>query len=145
MDALFARPYTPGATDAYRFSVSGSTRGIDVMKRWTGWTLAAMAVAVSVSAGFACDQAAPVAEAKDAKAVAATEPAKGCDMPCCANAKRAADDAKTAATSDEKPCAGHDPKGCPKKAGATAVAVAKAEPAKDAPKAAPSADPGTHR
>jgi hypothetical protein len=145
MDALFAHPYTPGGMGAYRFSVLGSTRGIDVMKRWTGWTVAAVAIAVSVSAAFACDQAAPAAEAKNVKAVAAKEPAKGCDMPCCAHAKLAAVDAKTAAASDEKPCAGHDPKGCPKKAGATAATVAKAEPAKDAPKAAPSADPGTHR
>jgi hypothetical protein len=105
-------------------------------------------LAVSASAGFACDQhaeAAEAAEAKDAKAVVAHADAKGCDMPCCAHAKGASDVKTAVAATDEKPCASHDPKGCPKKTGATAAAVAKPEPAKDAAKAEPAADPGTHR
>ena len=117
------------------------------MKRWAGWTVAAMAVAASASAGFACDRHAPAAEAKDTKdtkVVAASRDAKGCDMPCCAHAKAAAVDPKAAVASDQKPCAGQDSKGCPKKAG-TAVAVAKAELAKDAAKPEPPTDPGTHR
>ena len=116
--------------------------------RWIGWTLAAAALAVSVSAGFACDQHAQSVDAKDTKVVAAIGEAKGCDMPCCAHAK-AADDVKTAVAAapatSEKPCVGHDPRGCPKKAGATAAAVAKAEPATEAVKAAPAVDPGTNR
>ena len=115
------------------------------MKRWAGWSLAAVVVAVSASAGLACDRPEKSAEVKDVKAVAANHDAKGCDMPCCANAKAAAVDAKVAVASDQKPCAGHDPKGCPKKTGATVAAVLKAEPAKDAAKSAPPADPGTHR
>ena len=116
------------------------------MNRWIGWTLAAVVLAVSAPAGFACDQHAQSADANNTKAVAATGDAKGCDMPCCAHAKAAADDVKAAAAAtDEKPCAGHGPKGRPKKAGATATAVAKTEPAKDAAKAAPAADPGTNR
>ena len=115
------------------------------MNRWFGWTLAAVALAVSGSAGFACDQHAQAAEAKDVKAVAANGNAKGCDMPCCAHAAAAANDKNAAPPAGEKPCSAHEAKGCPKKAGATAAAVAKAEPAQDAAKAEPAVDPGTHR
>ena len=115
------------------------------MNRWIGWTLAAVALAASASAGFACDQHAQSAEEKNTKAIAGTGDAKGCDMPCCAHAK-SANVVKTAgAATDDKPCAGHDPKGCPKKAGATAAAVAKTEPVQDAVKAEPAADSGTQR
>lgn len=115
------------------------------MNRWIGWTLAALALAVSASTGFACDQRAEAAEAKDVKAVAANGNAKGCDMPCCAHANAAANNKIVAEAATEKPCAAHDPKGCPKKAGATAAAVANTEPAKGAAKAEPAADPGTNR
>ena len=118
------------------------------MNRWIGWTLASVALAVAASAGFACDQhaeAAEAAEAKDAKAVVAHADAKGCDMPCCAHENAAVDVKTVAAAAAEKPCAGHDPKGCPKKAGATAAAVANTEPATDTAKAEPAADPGTNR
>ena len=115
------------------------------MNRWIGWTLAAVALAVSASTGFACDQHAQAAEAKDVKAVAANGDAKGCDMPCCAHANAAANDKPAAGAPAEKPCAAHDPKGCPKKAGATAAAIAKTEPAKEAAKVEPPADPGTNR
>jgi hypothetical protein len=122
-------------------------------------SLAALALAVSASAGFACDHEAQAADAKnakdskDVKAVAANGEAKGCDMPCCAHAAAAAANDKIAANAaGDKPCSAHDTKGCPKK-GATTVAVAKVEPAKDSPKAEPAkdgtpppaADPGTHR
>jgi hypothetical protein len=109
------------------------------MNRRIGSTLIAVALGVSASAVLACDEHARAAEAKDEKVVAA----KDCDMPCCAHAKAAADKKVVAAA--EKPCAGHDAKGCPKKAAVTAAAMAKAEPAKDAAPVAPTADPGTHR
>ena len=112
-----------------------------MMKHGLRWTLAAFAVAVSVSAGWACDGHAQDADAKDGKTAAAQGDAKGCDMPCCAHAHDAAN-AKTAeGTADDKPCAGHDPKGCPKKA----AAVAKPDAVKDTPKAEPSANSGTQR
>lgn len=112
--------------------------------RWIGWSLAAVAFAVSTSAAPACDKHA-AADVKDAKVVAANGDVKGCDMPCCAHAKAAAGEVKAAvAAPDDKPCAGHAAKGCPKKA-ATATALAKAEPAKDAAKPEPAPDPGTHR
>ena len=117
------------------------------------WTLASLILAAATTAGFACDDAAKAADVKDAT-VAAHGDAKGCDMPCCAHAKDAADvkpaaeaklaaDVKpVAAAAADMPCAAHNGKGCPKKS----VAVAKAEEPKDAPKAAePVADPGTHR
>lgn len=128
-------------------------------KHWTGWTLGAVAAAITATAGFACDGHAPAAEAKDATGAAATAPivatatpgdAKGCDMPCCAHAKDAALAKAAPAVTAEAPCTAHDAKGCPKKA-ATA-GVAKADPAKDAPRAQPAAespkalpatDPGT--
>lgn len=131
-------------------------------KRWIGPSMAAVVLALSASAGFACDQDAKAAdakdpkEAKDVKVVAAKGETKGCDMPCCAHAKDAGAGAPAAAevvaangkpaanAAGEKPCAGHDAKGCPKKAGAGA-AVANAEPAKDQAKGEPAADPGTHR
>lgn len=108
-------------------------------KRWMGWTLASLALAVAATTGFACDEHAQAADAKDGKTVAAKGDAKGCDMPCCAHAADAAD-AKAAAAPAEKPCAMHDGKGCPKKA----TAMAKADTVKDAPKAEPAAD-GTQR
>jgi hypothetical protein len=114
-----------------------------VTNRWIGWTLGVMALTVSASAGFACDQAANAADAKDAKAVASNGASAGCDMPCCAHAK--AGDKVAAEAPAEKPCAAHDGKGCPKKAAATATAVAKTDPAKDAAKPDPAADPGTNR
>jgi hypothetical protein len=112
------------------------------MKRWTNWTLLALALAVSVSAGYACGDDAKAegtkaADPKDAKAVVAKSE-KGCDMPCCARAK----------TSDTAKAV--DAKAAPKKAAAPAVAKSAAstpapaaEPAKDAPAAQPAADPGT--
>ena len=115
------------------------------MNRWIGWTLAAIALATAASAGLACDQHAQAAEAKDMKAVAANDAAKGCDMPCCAHANAAANDKTAADAATEKPCAAHATKGCPKKATATVAAVAKTEPAKQAAKAEPAADPGTNR
>ena len=114
------------------------------MNRWIGWTLAVAALSVSASAGFACDQHAEAAEAKDSKAFVANGAEKGCDMPCCAHAKAAVTD-KAAEAAGEKPCASHDLKGCPKKAGAAAAAVAKTEPAKDTAKVEAAADPGTNR
>jgi hypothetical protein len=116
------------------------------MKPRMGWTAAAaIALAMTATSSWACDQH---AQAADAKAVAANGEAKGCDKPCCAT--KTADDAKNAVapaaalaavnTDDgkkcDKPCdAGKtaDGKGCPKKG----AMVAKAEPAKDAPKADP--------
>jgi hypothetical protein len=97
------------------------------MRRNIESTLVAVALALSASAVLACDRHADAAEAKNAKAAASGD-AKGADMPCCAKAKAAA-----------------DAKGCPKKTGGTTAAVAKTEPAKGAPKAAPAADSGTHR
>jgi len=113
-----------------------------VTNRRIGLTLVVALLSVSASAVFACDRQADAAEAKDAKAVAATGDAEGCDMPCCAHANAAAE-VKTAEAVGEKPCAGHDAKGCPKKAAATVAA--KTEPAKDAASVAPAADSGTHR
>jgi len=115
------------------------------MNRWIGWTLAAVALAVSAPTGFACEQHAQAAEAKDVKDVAANGNAKGCDMPCCAHANSAVNDKIAADAVAEKPCPAQAPKGCPKKATATAAAVAKSEPAKEAAKAEPPADPGTNR
>ena len=112
--------------------------------RKIGSTLVALALAVSASAVLACDRHADAAEAKDAKAVAASGDTKGCDMPCCAHAKAAAD-AKPAAIAGKTPCAAHDGKGCPKKAGVATAAVTKTEPAKGAAPVAPAVDPGTHR
>ena len=113
------------------------------MNRRIGSTLVAMALAMTWSAVLACDRHADAAEARDAKAVAATGDSKGCDMPCCAHAKTTAD-TKTAAAVEEKPCTAHDAKGCPKKA-AAATASLKKEPAKDAAPVAPAVDPGTQR
>jgi hypothetical protein len=108
-----------------------------------GSSLVAVALAVSASSVFACERHAESAEAKDAKAVVANGDTKGCDLPCCAHAKGAAD-TKTVAAAGEKPCAAHDAKGCPKKA-AVATAALKAEPAKDPAPAQPAAETGTHR
>ena len=116
-------------------------------KRWMGWALFVAAVALSATASFACDQQAQADGAKDAKAAAANGEMKGCDMPCCAHAKDAAEGQAAVAAAvpaGEKPCAAHDSKGCPKKAGATAAA-AKAEAPSDAAKVQPVAEPGTHR
>ena len=125
------------------------------MKNWIGLSLAAAALAVSASAGFACEDHAQAADANDpakapaqavaAKAVPATDTAKGCDMPCCAQAKAAAGDQKAANDAAEKPCSAHEAKGCPKKAPTATAAAAKIEPAKDTAKAAPPASPGTNR
>lgn len=122
-------------------------------KNWIGLSLAAVALVVSASAGFACDQQA--ADAKDAKgatddkALAANGTTKGCDMPCCAHAKEAANEKTVADAAAEKPCSAHAGKGCPKKAASTATAAAKAEPAaepaKDASAAEPAPNSGTHR
>lgn len=122
-------------------------------KTWMRWTLASLILAAATTAGFTCDDAAKAADAKDAT-VAAHGDAKGCDMPCCAHAKDAADavpaadvklaaDVKpVAAAPADKPCSAHDGKGCPKKS----AAVAKADDGKVKPAAAePVADSGTHR
>jgi hypothetical protein len=127
------------------FHIRGARKGLKVINRWIGWTLAAVALATAASAGLACDQHAQAAEAKDMKAVAANDAAKGCDMPCCAHANSAVNDKIAADAVAEKPCSAQAPKGCPKKATATAAAVAKSEPAKEAAKAEPPADPGTNR
>ena len=116
-------------------------------KNWIGLSLAAVALAVSASAGFACDQQAAAADAKDAKgatAVAAKNETKGCDMPCCAHAKEAAGEKVAANDAGATPCTAHDAKACPKKATATATAAAKAA-SKDTAKAEPATTPGTHR
>lgn len=123
-------------------------------KRWIGLSLAALALAVSVSAGLACDQHTQAADAndtkdakdaKDAKTLAANGSAKGCDMPCCAHSHAASNDKNAANEAGEKPCAAHDAKGCPKKAGTTGATAAKTGPAEDMAKAEPAADPGTNR
>ena len=117
-------------------------------KRWIGLSLAAFALAASTSAGLACDQQAQAAETQDAKGgntVAAKGETKGCDMPCCAHANAAANDKNAAVAAGEKPCAAHEAKGCPKKAGATTATATKTEPAKETAKAEPAAEPGTHR
>ena len=123
-------------------------------KRFVGLSFAVLALAVSATAGYACEEQAQAAEAndaKDAKAAVASADEKGCDMPCCAHAKTAAND-KVAANeqgavnaADEKPCAAHAGKACPKKAAATAATVAKTEPAQEAAKPEPPSDPGTNR
>ena len=114
-------------------------------KSWIGLNVAAVALAVSASTCFACGEQAQAADAKDVKTVAANGAAKGCDMPCCAHANAAANDKNAAIAAGEKPCAAHEAKGCPKKAGAAAATVTKAEPAKDAAKPEPAVDPGTNR
>ena len=114
-------------------------------KNWIGLSVAALALAVSASTCLACNEQAQAADAKDVKTVAANGDAKGCDMPCCAHASAAANDKNVALKAGDKPCAAHEAKGCSKKAGATAAAVAGVEPAQDAAKAEPAADPGTHR
>ena len=132
-----------------------------MIKNWIGLTVAAAALAVSASTCFACGEEAKAAEAQDAKAVAANGAATGCDKPCCAHANAAAKTAaivtpnapadaaataKTTATATgDMPCHGVEAKGCPKKKGATATTVAKAEPAQDTAKAAPAVGPGTQR
>ena len=137
--------------------------GTRVTKHWTNFTLIAMGLAVTATTAFACDGHAPTAEAKEAPGTAVAAPvgavavttgdAKGCDMPCCAHAKEAADLKAAAPVKAEVPCAAHEAKGCPKKATA-ANAVAKADPAKGEPQTAPAAespkpipatDPGTQR
>ena len=107
------------------------------MTRSTNWTLLALALAVSISAAYACgDDAkadgATASDPKDGKAVAAKAD-KGCDMPCCARAK----------TSETA-------KAAPKKATIAAVAKSDAktavpakDPVKETPVVAPAADPGT--
>jgi hypothetical protein len=151
MDAPHASSYTSGSLGASEFSASRRVGGLNVTKNWIGLSLAGVALAVSVTAGFACDQHAAAADAKDQKgaaddkALAANGTTKGCDMPCCAHAKEAANEKNAANAAAEKPCSAHDAKGCPKKATATAAAAAKTEPAKEAPTAEPPATPGTHR
>lgn len=119
-------------------------RGRHVRNRSLGWTLAGLALALSFSAGLACDQQAKNTEGKDTPVAAAKLEGAGCDMPCCAHAK-AADDEKVAAVAPpaDKPCAGHGSKGCPKRAAATAAA--KAEPAKDVAETDTPSSPGTNR
>jgi hypothetical protein len=105
----------------------------DVTKNWLRWTLASLALVVAANTGWACDAQAQNADAKDkdGKVVSGQADAKGCDMPCCAHAHDTAG-AKTAeGVAADKPCAGHDPKGCPKKA----ALVAKTEAVKDMPAA----------
>ena len=114
-------------------------------KNWIGLSLAAVALAVSASTCFACGEQAQAADAKDVKTVAANGDAKGCDMPCCAHANTATGEKTAAPATGEKPCTVQEAKGCPKKAGATAAAIAKAEPAQDTAKAEPAVDPGTQR
>ena len=114
-------------------------------KSWIGLSVAAVALAVSASTCVACGEQAQAADAKDVKTVAANGETKGCDMPCCAHANAVANDKNAANAPGDKPCAAHDAKGCPKKAGATAVTAAKSEPAKDTAKAEPAVDPGTNR
>jgi hypothetical protein len=127
------------------------------MKPWMGWTAAAaIALTMTATTSFACDEHAQAADAKDPKAVAAAGDAKGCDKPCCA--KKTAADAKAAAAPTaalpavnaadakpaEAPCAAAhaaDGKSCPKKTGL----VAKAEPAKDTPAAEPAPTSGANR
>jgi hypothetical protein len=154
MDASCGSPYTSGSRVASEFPVSTRHKGVDVTKNWIGISLAVVALAVSASAAFACDQQAAAADAKDAKgatadaAVAAngaTKAGTGCDMPCCAHAKEAVADKNAANGAEAKPCAANDAKGCPKKATATAATAAKAEPAKETAKAEPATTPGTHR
>jgi hypothetical protein len=118
-----------------------------------GLSMALAALALSVSAGFACDhesRAADAKDAKDAKGAVANGQTKGCDMPCCAHAEAAAADGAVAAQTGEKPCAAHDAKGCPKKA--AAAVAAKSDATKEAagnqaakPATQPAADPGTRR
>jgi len=123
----------------------------------------AIGLAMTATTALACDGHAPAAEAQEAKgaaaaaapvaALAAPGDAKGCDMPCCAHAKEAADVKAAAPVKAEAPCAAHEEKGCPKKPTA-ANAVAKADPVKaepqtpqaaESPKALPATDPGTQR
>jgi hypothetical protein len=132
-----------------------------VIKNRIGLTVVAVALAFSASTCFACGEDAQAADVKDAKAVAASGTATGCDMPCCAHANAGAKTAANAApnvaadaaatanniatATSEKPCHAAAAKGCPKKTGTAATAVAKAEPAQDTAKAAPAVDPGTQR
>lgn len=115
--------------------------------RWLGWTLAGLALALSCSAAQACDQhAKDAADAKDTSVAEAKHEGAGCDRPCCAHAKDTVDDNVAGKTVPaDKPCAGHDSKGCPQRAGASAAAVTKAEPAKDAEKTETPSNPGTNR
>jgi len=119
-----------------------------VTKNWIGISVLTVALAVSASTCFACGEQAQAADAKDVKTVAANGETKGCDMPCCAHAAAAAaaaNDKNATPPAGEKPCSATAAKGCPKRAGATAATVAKAEPAQDTAKAAPAVDPGTQR
>ena len=105
-----------------------------------------LALTVSTSAGMACDQKAQEpAAATDTTAVATKAQGAGCDMPCCAHAKMAADAKPVAQVPGGKPCAGGDAKGCPKRSPATTAAVAKAEPPKTVEKTEAVSDSGTHR
>lgn len=116
-------------------------------RRWIGGIAAAVAVVVTASAAFACDQHAEAAAVKDSKAVVVNANQKDCDMPCCAHAKNAVAAKADAPKAGDTPCAAHAAKGCAKKA-STAVAQvepAKVEPAKEAVKAEPAVDPGTNR
>ena len=125
------------------------------MRAWMGWTAAALlAFGLTATVSVACEEHAQAADAKDPNAVP-TADVKGCDKPCCA--KKTASDAKVAAApaaavaavpaveakTAEAPCAAHaaDAKSCPKKA----AVVAKAEPAKEAPVAEPTATSGANR
>jgi hypothetical protein len=107
-----------------------------VTKTWVRLSLAAVAVTAFASVGFACDKHADAKDAQaipDDKAAVAKDDSTGCDMPCCAHAKAAADDKVAANAAGEKPCAAGVAKGCAKKA--TATVAAKTEPAKEPAKA----------
>ena len=114
-------------------------------KSWIGLSVLTVALVVSASTCFACGEEAQPADAKDVKTVAANGATKGCDMPCCAHAATASAEKNVVPPAGEKPCSAAAAKGCPKKSGAAATAVAKAEPAQDTAKAEPAVDPGTQR
>jgi hypothetical protein len=101
-------------------------------KRLMGWSLAAAALALAATSGFACDHDAKAADAKDVKKQDATAVAKASDtkdagMPCCAGAK------------------GTEAKGCPKKKTAAPAVAAQAAPAKGETPPEPAPGAGTKR
>jgi len=120
------------------------------VRLWMGISAAAIVVAITAaSTALACDQHARSADAADSTARAATGEAAGCDKPCCAkhetaDTKSATAPTPAANTADTMPCAGvksAEGMSCAKKE----AVVARVEPVKDAPKAAPAPASGANR
>jgi hypothetical protein len=97
-----------------------------------------LALAVSTTTAFACDQHKKAADAIDPKTAAVKGETTGCELPCCAHAKEGPDPKAAAVAKSDTPSATHAATACPKNAAAT---VAKSDPARETPKTDPAAEP----